>query len=418
VSWLATFALLLSTPALHAQDGADGNEQVGVTRDDAPLVYINCNRCDLSHVRQEITFVNHVRDPNLAEVHVMVTDQSTGSGGRLYTMEFAGRARFLGIGHTLPYTSHQSNTSAQERDGVTETLRLGLVTYAAQTPLASQLRVGFEESVTTTPSQVYDPWDSWTFEAYGGGNMNLESTQTRWSARYGFYADRVTEEWKIRLRPYFNHNQRVIRRDDQPDIRSSQTRHGFDSFVIRSVGAHWGTGVFGEYITNSVDNLNHQFTLTPAIEYSLFPYAEASRRQITFTYRVGYEYADYLEETIFEQVSETLGRHSLNAAVQIRQPWGSVSSGLTASHYFHDTDLYRLTFNGSVQFQIGSGLSLNVGGNYQRINDQLGLPRGDASVEDILLQRRQLATTYRSSMNVGLSYTFGSIFSNVVNPRL
>ena len=39
-------------------------------------------------------------------------------------------------------------------------------------------------------------------------------------------------------------------------------------------------------------------------------------------------------------------------------------------------------------------------------------------LKDILLQRRQLATTYRSSLNSGLSCTFGSIFSNVVNPRL
>ena len=416
---LAVLVLLMSAagPVL-AQDVPAVLPGVAAARDEAPLVYIDCNRCDLNHVRQEITFVNHVRDPNLAEVHVMVTDQGTGSGGRQYTMQFVGRERFQGTGHTLPYTSLQSNSTAQERDGVTETLRLGLVPYAAQTPIASWLRVSFEEIGTAAPAQLYDPWHNWTFEIYGGGNTNMESTQTRWSARYGFYADRVTEEWKIRVRPYFNHNQRVIRRDDQPDIRSSQTRHGFESFVIRSIGARMGAGIFGDYTTDSVDNLSHQFILTPAVEYSLFPYAEASRRQITFTYRVGYEYADYLEETIFEQLTETLLRQSLNASVQIRQPWGSVSSGLTASHYLHDTDLYRLRFNGSAQFRVGSGLSVNVGGNYQRINDQLGLPRGDASLEDILLQRRQLATTFRSSLNIGLSYTFGSIFSNVVNPRL
>jgi hypothetical protein len=45
------------------------------------------------------------------------------------------------------------------------------------------------------------------------------------------------------------------------------------------------------------------------------------------------------------------------------------------------------------------------------------LPRRDASLEDVLLQRRRLATSYRGSGSVGLSYSFGSMFTNVVNPR-
>jgi hypothetical protein len=401
----------------QVEAGPDPSESFAL-RDGAPLVYIDCNRCDMAHTRQEITFVNHVRDPNLAQVHVLVTDQQTGAGGRQYTLAFEGRDRFTGMAHTLPYTSHQSNSQAEERDGLTEALKLGLAVFAAQSTVGERLRVTFDPGDAEEAATVYDPWNNWTFEVYGGGNLSLESSQRNGSARYGLYVDRVTEEWKLRFRPYFNHTSRVIRREDSPDIRSNQTRHGLDSFVIRSVGGHWGTGIFGEYITNSVDNLGHQFTVTPAVEYSLFPYSEASRRSITFTYRVGYEYVDYLEETIYEQTEETLLRHSLNASVQIRQPWGSISSGLSGSHYFHDSSQYRLTFNGNLQFRLGSGFSVNLGGNYQRINDQLALPRGDASLEDILLQRRQLATTYRSSMNVGLSYTFGSIFSNVVNPRL
>jgi hypothetical protein len=39
------------------------------------------------------------------------------------------------------------------------------------------------------------------------------------------------------------------------------------------------------------------------------------------------------------------------------------------------------------------------------------------SLEEVLLQRRQLETGYSYFFSVGLSYTFGSIFTNVVNPR-
>jgi hypothetical protein len=187
--------------------------------------------------------------------------------------------------------------------------------------------------------------------------------------------------------------------------------------LIRSVGPHFGVGMFADYYTATIDNLDHRVQLTPGVEYSLFPYDESTRRQITFTYRAGFEFADYIEETIYEQVQEKLLNTSLNASVRFRQPWGSISSGLTGFTYLHDLDYHRIAFNGNVSVRIGRGVSVNFGGNYQRINDQLGLPRGQASLEDILLQRRSLATAYRGSANVGLSYTFGSIYANVVNPR-
>jgi len=45
------------------------------------------------------------------------------------------------------------------------------------------------------------------------------------------------------------------------------------------------------------------------------------------------------------------------------------------------------------------------------------LAKGEASLEEILLRRKELATEYEYSLSIGLSFTFGSIYSNVVNPR-
>ncbi len=418
--FLLLAALGLSLPgAASGQPAPDTIESPvpQVSREDAPLLYVDCRGCDEAHIRQEITFVNHVRDPNLAQVHVLITTQETGSGGRLYTLAFLGRQDFDGVDNTLTYVSAQSNSAAQERDGLTGVLRLGLVPYAARTPLAEHLEVSYREAFVAALNPDDDPWKHWTFELYAGGNLNLESTQQAWNARYGFYANRVTEEWKVRLRPYFNNNARLIRRDDRDDVRISHRRHGFDSFLIRSLGEHWGAGFFADYITTTIDNLRHRVRATPALEYSLYPYSEATRREVTFTYRGGLEFADYFQESIYEKGEETLFNHSLAASVQFRQPWGSISSSLEGSQYLHDTSLNRLSFNGNVSLRIGRGISLNLGGSYQRINDQLSLPRGDASLEDILLERRRLATAYRASANASLSYTFGSIFSNVVNPR-
>jgi hypothetical protein len=403
-------------PASGAPASAQDNPNSTVSRDAAPRVYFDCNRCDFSHIRSEITFVNHVRDPAGAQVHVLVTDQPT-AGGRMYTMTFVGRGAYAGVNNTLTFASRQTDSAAAERRGLTRMLQLGLVPYVARTALAPQVELTFR-APPETGAPVSDPWQNWTFEVYGGGNFSTESTQNAWNARYGFYANRVTDDWKIRLRPYFNNNVRTILREDDEDIRISLRRHGLESYVILSLGEHWGAGLFAEYLTATIDNLDHGVTIAPAVEYSFFPYGEASTRQITLSYRIGYELADYMEETIYEKTAEALASHALEAAVRIRQPWGSIFSGLTGSSYLHDSSFHRLALNSNVSFRLGHGVSLNVGGNYQRINDQLALPRRDASLEDILLQRRRLATAYRGSGSIGLSYTFGSIFTNVVNPRL
>ena len=49
--------------------------------------------------------------------------------------------------------------------------------------------------------------------------------------------------------------------------------------------------------------------------------------------------------------------------------------------------------------------------------DQLNIPRGELDDENILIRLRQLRSGFNYFTSVGLSYTFGSIFNNVVNPR-
>ena len=44
-------------------------------------------------------------------------------------------------------------------------------------------------------------------------------------------------------------------------------------------------------------------------------------------------------------------------------------------------------------------------------------PRSWIDPSEVLLQLRELKTSYRYDISVGLSYTFGSIYNNVVNPR-
>ncbi len=78
----------------------------------------------------------------------------------------------------------------------------------------------------------------------------------------------------------------------------------------------------------------------------------------------------------------------------------------------------RLSFESDLSWRVYKGLSVNFRSEMDIVRDQLSLPKGNISVEDILLQQRQLATSYGVSVTFGVSYSFGSIYNSVVNTRL
>lgn len=51
------------------------------------------------------------------------------------------------------------------------------------------------------------------------------------------------------------------------------------------------------------------------------------------------------------------------------------------------------------------------------VRDQLSLSNEGATEEEVLLHRKEIATDYDYRFSIGFRYTFGSIYSNVVNPR-
>lgn len=394
----------------------DSIPEVLVQQGELLSVFLDCSRCDNSFIRQEINYVNFARDPQLAQIHLFITDNSTGSGGRLFTLSFIGKKEFEGTENTLSYTSSQLNTQQEERRGLTAMIELGLIPFIAQTSLADYINI----EVLNRPVQeveIEDPWNNWIFEVYGGLSFKEETSQSSLDIRYGIYADYVTEVWRIRLRPYFNYNQRDYVRNEE-EIRSVINRDGFQGRVVRSISDHWSLGVFTNININTFENIKFEYRVAPAIEYSLLPYKMALRKEYTIAYSIGYLDRKYFEETIFNKMEESLYNQSLELGVRVLEPWGSVRAGIEASHFLHDLSKYRVSVNGRLSLRVFKGFSVDFSSRYDYVKDQLSLPKVDASLEDVLLQQRQLATTYGISLSLGLSYSFGSVFNNVVNTRL
>lgn len=413
-SWLAIAILvfILSGPGLAQM------REVSQPQVEPPRVFIDCHQCDLTYIRSEITFVHFVRDRNEADIHVLITIQSTGDGGREYALNFIGRNNFYDIHNTLKYVSKRTDSADIERKGLVRVLKVGLVPYVAKTDLGDYLRIDFEKRLPPAPAE--DPWKSWVFNLGLSGSLSGEESKHFLSMYSNVSANRVTDKIKLRtgLSGYYSSSVFKIEEDGvTSDITSIQKSFSLSSLYVFSLNEHWSVGGWLGLSSSTYNNLDFNFNPAPAIEYNFFPYSESTRRQLRILYRLGFNLNYYHEETIFDKTREALLGETLTVTFEMKEPWGNISSSLEGFHYFNDFKKNHLVLWTNLNLRLYRGFSISFSGRFSKINDQVYLAKGDLSLEDILLQKKALATSYSYGLSVGISYTFGSIYSGVVNPR-
>ncbi|MFQ6615594.1 MAG: hypothetical protein ACE5HZ_02335 [Fidelibacterota bacterium] len=384
--------------------------------EEAPNIYVDCFWCDEDFIQIEIPYVNYVRDRYDADIHVLITTQGTGSGGREYTLAFLGRNVFETISDTLVVTADETDSEDLIRQDLVRVLKLGLVPYLSRTPLAKNLSVSFIEDSEQPRVAVQDKWKSWVFSVRLRSNLNGEQLYKSTYLSGSLSARRVTEDWKISVSASGSYDEDTFTFDDQ-DFSSISRSNSVNGSIIMSLTDHWSVGLWGFAYSSTYDNIDYALSVLPGIEYNYFPYSESTRRQLRFGYKVTPIFADYTEETIYLKTHERLTDQSLSLTLDLIQPWGSVNTSLTGSHYLHDLTKNRVRLFTGVSLKLIKGLSLNLYGNVSMIRDQLSLPRGVATLEEVLLRRKQLETQYDYWGSVGFTYSFGSIYTHVVNPR-
>jgi hypothetical protein len=229
-------------------------------------------------------------------------------------------------------------------------------------------------------------------------------------------ANRITKDWKINSNINYNFGKDIF--DTIGGfIRSENISKSANALIVKSLTEHWSYGSSASVGSSTFNNQKMLFTLMPAIEYDIFPYSESTRRQLRLLYRAGYNYVAYIDTTIYEKTREALWQQSFTAAYEVVQKWGSINVSFGYSNYLHDWSKNNISLDGFLELRIAKGLSVNFGGGASIIHDQLGLVKGGATTQEVLLRRKELATQYRYFTFFGFSYTFGSIYNNVVNPR-
>ena len=378
--------------------------------------FLKCN-CDARYIQQNTLFIDYVRDQNLADIDIFVFDISTGSGGREYQFNFTGKAKFDQKENNLSVFIDPNLTFYERRDKLLKTYKLGLAYMLQNTAYQDQIEVSYLTPKAEPIEQTADKWKNWVFEISGAFDFEDEKSINEKEYRFDFEIDRVTEMWRVRSDFGFQNAVKTFLGEDE-QYNSIRERSYFSASLVRSLSDHFSTGIFGNFQKDTFRNFDSFYNFSPALEYNIFPYEEVLNREITFAYKVGYSYYDYIEETIYEYLTQNLWTQSLTLNVRYRKNWGNLSSYLVASQFLNGENQNRLTVNNYVDLRIMQGLSLRVSGNFQLIRDQINLPKGEVSIEDLLLRQRQIATNFQNRISLGLSYTFGSIFNNIINTRL
>jgi hypothetical protein len=420
--------LVLATAAVLAQD-PQGQPPPGPPppQGEALRVFLDCQyECDLDYLRTEIMFVNWVRDRYDGQVLVLVTSQTTGGRGTDYTLTFIGEKEFTGRADTLHYIAPPDATGDEIRHGMARIMRLGFVRYAMTTPVAAHLDVRF-----TPPGgpggpgdharELRDPWHRWVYAASLNSYFNGQESNSDWQYSANLSASRVTQAWKIELSlyGYTDRSRYTYPLDSTTDttIRNTVSSWSGSARVVGALGPHWSAGLQSGVSGSTSQNTDLKLNLMPAIEYDLFPYAQSTRRQLRFNYAVGVETARYQDTTIYYQTSETYLKHELDIALGLRQPWGSASVSVSGTQYWNDASHPNLDLFGSLSVRLFRGLSVNAYGGYSFVKSQRYLSAAGATPSDVLLKLKQLRTSYQYWGGFGFSYTFGSVYNNVVNPR-
>jgi len=386
-------------------------------------IFVEGSHIDQAFLRKQIPYVNFVRDPNLSDVQILITSIGTASGGREYRLNFIGRKDFDRIQFELEHSSFQEETSQIRRERLIEVLKMGLVPYISQTTSKDQMNLDYDmkgKTIAEVADEQHDPWNYWVVELSGRGSFYKEETYRSYNYNGSLEVDRITEDWKISNDLSYSEWVRTYYDDSTGNVTSESTNSWkrFSTGAVKSLSDHWSAGISAGAHNSTYSNIDFSYSIGPAIEYNIFPWEEVDRREFTIAYRAGFRENNYMEKTIYGKMNEFLSYESLTISLRMIQKWGDVRLTLTGSHYFQNIEWYSAQMNTSFDVRLTKNLSFFANARLESVHNQVYLPAGELSQEEILLRQSAMATAYEISLSGGFRIRFGSIYNNIINRRL
>jgi len=381
-------------------------------------VFLDSREIDITYLKENFQRVNYVVNREDANVHLLGTSQKTGSGGREYTFYFIGLNTFKGVSDTLYYYSSASSSTTEIREGYTNIIKMGLIRYLAHASQDISIQFPTVDKPKKSVVAETDKWRNWVFGLNANGSIDGQKLRGSHDLNLSMNATKTSNDWRVEFLASNSSSEDWFEINDSTRIISEQISRSLTNLTVRSIGNHMAVGLESSAKASTFNNLDVAIAISPAFEYDVFPYSESSRKQLRIAYYIGYNGNKYRDTTIYNKIREDLFKQRIQVVYQVKEEWGSITGSMTGSTYLHDFSKKNLSINAGVDFRVWRGFSVNLNANYSMINDQLSLAKGNITLDQQLLRQRQLATTYQFGVSVGFRFTFGSLYNNIVNPRL
>ena len=126
-------------------------------------VYLDC-RCDDNYIKQQTSFLEYVRDQDLADVEIIIRDLRTPTGTRSFEIQIDGNNEFKEISSSTIVSGYVTDTSGTLRDKLLNKLKLSLVPFLDKANYVIRVDIdsNFDEVIIND-----DKWKNWVFELSG-----------------------------------------------------------------------------------------------------------------------------------------------------------------------------------------------------------------------------------------------------------
>ena len=388
-------------------------------------VFIDCSRvgCDRTFIKSQIRIVDFLLDSEASDVHILITAQGAGNGGKQYELLFYGQHNYDYYNDTLHFTTSATATDDDVRKQMVKAIMTGIAPLVAKTAYASAISIDMKggDSVNSLSTVVTkDKWNYWTFNVGVDGRLNIDKNYKSDRFSSDFSADRTTEDLKVGFRVYGSKKHSVYQYEDSTGTSKytvDNSNYGFFNNLVKSMAPHWSYGYQVSLSNDTYSNYKNKIYFSPAIEYNFYPYTEVNSRFFVLRYGVDVTMNRYYDTTIYNKIKQTLYGHKISAAMILNQKWGSFYSGIYYRNYFSDWKMNHMGIDLNVNVRITGALSFYIHTNGSIVHDQVSLVKGDVSEQDLLIKTRQLGSSYNYNLYFGVNFRFGSKLNNFVNPR-
>ena len=164
-------------------------------------LYIKCDRCDNSFLKNEIKYINHVREQGLADIQLFIYRNRNANNGSRYSLDFIGKNKFSGKDLSLVLDTNPKFTRDEVRNALKRKIDIGLLYFLIESDISNKIKISYDSIIDNSKSYESnsDKWRNWVFQTSGEANFESETSRKQSNIEVAFDADKVTDKIKLQI---------------------------------------------------------------------------------------------------------------------------------------------------------------------------------------------------------------------------